>query len=197
MHEDEYDPVKAREYYLRTRELKGRSPVEKEEPTGIKAAALQKATTERTKRAIAKGTVEQEQRRKELEQKAEELKVRVEKLKQLIEVAIEEAKRRSGMSEDEINAAVSDKKKSTKEKAEGDDADKPKTAQEKKEAAEAAEEYREENKEPGEESRETTAADHLDNLESKVENAQKKIKQLSEKLEKIRALSSKDKTSKI
>ena len=82
-----YDPLKAREYYLRTRKLKGR----KRGAPDSKPASSGKTSTNGSK-SVAKVP----KRQAELEAQKKALKEKVERLHAILEKAVEEAKKRSG-----------------------------------------------------------------------------------------------------
>lgn len=115
-----YDSAKRREYYLRTRKLKGRKP-------GVKPAPKPKPT--RAQRQAA--------RRKKLEAQVEALKGRLEKLRAALKILTEQAQARSGIKPDSSKKKTSSTTKKT-------DSKKLTTAQKAK-AAKASAEYREKN----------------------------------------------------
>ncbi|AOZ64878.1 hypothetical protein SEA_MAYA_13 [Streptomyces phage Maya] len=116
----EYDPAKRRAYYLKTRQLKGRTK---------KGVTLKPATKTRAQR--------QAERRKKLEAEVTALKGRLEKLRKALSVLTEQAKARSGAETKKTPAkkASSAAKSSTKQ-----------TAAQKAKAAKASKEYYEKNK---------------------------------------------------
>lgn len=101
-----YDPVKARQYYLRTRELKGRQPG-KGEDTQPKRTRKEIATSARAKQ------------RKELATSIQNLQEKYQQLKALIKKKEHEAasENRKGMAKKERAAKEKDKPKSAAEKA--------------------------------------------------------------------------------
>lgn len=185
----EYDPVAAREYYLRTRELKGRTKGSDPTLVSVQNAAKSSAAAEAAQKEIS---TERKSAREELKSKLEELEVRVERLKLEIKKAKVAAMRRAGgVSEEtlsrmitkELKSPGSSKKPDDKDskdakgsEAESDSSDdKPKTAAEKKKAAKAAKEkYEEENPESGDEG-----------LQNKIDEAAKRIETLQKRLEAI------------
>jgi ubiquinone biosynthesis protein UbiJ len=116
-----YDASKRREYYLRTRKLKGRQPG--------KAAPPKKTRAQR-----------QAERRKKLEAQVEALKGRLEKLRAVLAQLTEQAKKRSGV---DTKKTTSKKTTSSTKKA----AEKKLTPAQKAKAAKASEEYRKKNPE--------------------------------------------------
>lgn len=116
----EYDPAKRREYYLKTRQLKGR-----------KRGTVQKPPTKtRAQR--------QAERRKKLEAEVAALKGRLEKLREALKTLTQQAKARSGV----------DPKSTTSKKSEtkGKSSPTKKTAAQKAKDAKASKEYYEKNK---------------------------------------------------
>lgn len=130
--EHAYDPVKAREYYLRTRELKGRTK-------GSELATVKRSASVQTPAQMAAARKAAAlKHRKAQEAKVAQLKARLEKLKKILKKLVEEAKKRSGV---DSKPSTSPASASAKAKA-----DKPLTAKEKADAAKKAKEYRDKNK---------------------------------------------------
>lgn len=185
----EYDPVKAREYYLRTRQLKGRGPAATKEPSKGQTPA------DRTKAAKEKLSAERLANRAKLEAELKKLEARLDQLKQALKQAKAEAMRRAGnVSEETINRMISAEVKSPgssksmgKSKdspsTKGDDGTTPekKTVAEKKKAAKAAREKydKEEKVEPD------STSNGGDSLEKKVEQTAEKVEKLQKKVEAI------------
>jgi chromosome segregation ATPase len=117
-----YDATKRREYYLRTRKLKGRKP------GAVKPKTKPKLT--RAQRQAA--------RTRKLEAQVDALKARLEKLREVMAQLTAEAKARSGVKDTKSS------KKTTPSK--GKATPKQQTAAQKAKAAKAAEEYREKHK---------------------------------------------------
>ncbi|HYQ97974.1 MAG TPA: hypothetical protein VEO92_06370, partial [Candidatus Nitrosocosmicus sp.] len=133
MHRADYDPVKAREYYLRTRKLKGRKKSSQDEPTGILGRALARIPKDlpkgpkgpdprkgKTKQQIHKDA--RARQRKELSDQIQGMERRLNKLEALFK-------------EREHEEASEDRKGKAKKERAAKEADKPKTAAEKAEAA--------------------------------------------------------------
>lgn len=116
-----YDATKRREYYLRTRKLKGRQPAKAKPPKKTRAQR-------------------QAERRRKLEAQVEALKGRLERLRIVLRELTEQAKKRSGV---ETKKTTSKKSTSNTKKT----AEKKLTPAQKAKAAKAAEEYREKNPE--------------------------------------------------
>jgi len=112
-----YDPVKAHEYYLRTRKLKGRQPGSGKQPEGFA-----KANANRHDSAKAK-------QKKELAARIQSLSAKLSKLEALIR------KR-------EHEAASEDRKGKAKKERAAKEKDKPKSAADKAKAARENEKYR-------------------------------------------------------
>ena len=125
-----YDPVKAHEYYERTKKLKGRKRGQGSTTSGKGLPQWHDSRTGKTAIQIHKDAVAKQ--RKELSERIQRLD---QKLKQL------EAKIR-GMEREE---ASEDRKGKAKKERAAKEADKPKTAAEKAEAARESEKYRDKN----------------------------------------------------
>ncbi|QGJ89065.1 hypothetical protein SEA_BURLEY_21 [Gordonia phage Burley] len=177
----EYDPVKAREYYLRTRQLKGRKPAAGKTPP--KGRGPSKA--ELAKRKLA---AKRKAERAELKKKLAELEVRVDQLNRAIKQAKVAAMRRAGnVSEDTLNRMISaevkspgsskgmkDEKEPDKKKEKSSKPD-DKTAAEKREAAKAAKEaYEKENPDAGEDSN-SDIREKVDKTAERLEKLQKRV----------------------
>lgn len=196
----EYDPVKAHEYYLRTRELKGRQPGQSQEPESVRVAN-QAAERERQVEA------ERQKRREALKARLEELEVRLEQLKAAVKRARLAAMRRAGVSEETLNRMISQEvkspgstkggtslpegkeDKSSKDgSSDSDDSDrKPKTAEQKRKDAKAAKERYEEEKAKNPDPDEQLAA-----LQEKVDEANQRIEKMQKRVEAIKRIGSDD-----
>jgi hypothetical protein len=165
----EYDPAKAREYYLRTRELKGR------------AVAAGKAASKASKSITVKPTVkaktssDSDRLKKIAEQRVAALKTRLDKLEKLISELVKQAKARTGA--DAPSSDASGSKSSTGAKSSSDR--KPLTAAQKREAAKKAKERREKD---GDQSLSAQAKA----LDDKIEKAQDRIKKLKAQIAEAR-----------
>lgn len=136
-----YDPVAAKEYYERTKKLKGRRRAQPEkiyeddprwDPTkmGNKRGRLPDPRTGKTREQISKDA--RARQRKEVQAQIKSLGERVDRLQSLLKEREAEEK------------ADKSKSKAKKERA-AKEADKPKTAAEKAEAARDSEKYRDKN----------------------------------------------------
>lgn len=86
LHSRYYDPAKARAYYLRTRQLKGRQPGSYQPPSQSHTPAV-KALSPNAKKA----------RREELERQKKALENRLDRLKDILASKVKAAKARSGV----------------------------------------------------------------------------------------------------
>lgn len=160
----EYDPVKAREYYLRTRELKGRAKATVKTP-------VSRPTKPRTKAAPDRAAAIRSMHERHAKQKAAsakrvaELRARLDKLKLFLKAMLDEAKAKSG--EKATKDAPKDDPSTTKR---GSGKDDQKTASEKAKAAKAAKEkYEKENPE-------AALNDEIKEVLEKIEDARQKLK---------------------
>ena len=167
-----YDPVKAREYYLRTRQLKGRRPA---------AGDYDAERGRKYYRQVQKMTGNEEyaatsEARKQLEEQKAALKKRLERLDEVLAELVRAAKSRSGIKTEPAKTK-SDPEDTPKDKASRNESakkDTPLTSAEKaKKAKEAREQYQKENKGPS--------------LSTEVKQLQTKIKAVQAQIEKARA----------
>jgi hypothetical protein len=161
-----YDPVKAHEYYLRTRHLTGRRGSRKMLPEGREGeVSSPNGRTSGRPRVKNKSAA---QLRAETKAKVEQLQNRLERLKEVLRQMTEEAQARSGIKSQPA-------KKSTPEKADSGPKEKL-TAKEKREAAERSEKYRKEHPEK------TTPAQEVKELQQKIQDVKEKIREMKEEL---------------
>jgi hypothetical protein len=125
LHGRVYDPAKAREYYLRTRHLKGRR------------AGVAQRVSSRTATLKATPTLKSASR-DQAEARLAALKGRLEQLRKLLAERVEIAQKRSGVDKKDPNDAASPADKQKEEKGKS-----PSTAAEKREAAKRSKEWRE------------------------------------------------------
>lgn len=164
----QYDPEQAHLYYLRTRELKGRTPGQSPEPTDPRSRGTVKPAPGKrlpskvipSKKQVDAKTAEQ--RRKETEAKIQALQGRLETLRKVLAQLVEQAKARSGVD--------------TKTPPKADD---KKTTAEKKAASEASKKYYEKHKN---DPTQQTPDEQVKQLESKVKAIQAKIQEMRDKL---------------
>jgi len=147
----EYDPVKRREYYLKTRDLKGLvpQPTVKTEPP--RSAIAVKPEPNRQQR--------QEERRRKIEAQVDALKIRLKKLREVLAEQTKAAKARSG---------VRTPAKKSPAHEEGDKTAPKQTATQKADAAEKSKEYYEKNKDQ-------ILADEFKSLTAKIKTIQERI----------------------
>lgn len=197
----EYDPVKAREYYLRTRELKGREPGGGD-PESAKRAAAAAAEAEARQDDVE---VQREKLKELLKIRLEELEVRLEQLKTAVKQGKLAAMRRAGVSEETLSRMITQEVKSpgsTKGGTEVEPAkggktaggeagsessdDKPKTQKQKNDAAKAAKEKYEEEK-----ANNPDPDQQLADLQEKVDSAMQNIEKMQEKVEAMNRIGAK------
>lgn len=159
-----YDAAKRREYYLKTRELKGRRRGTVHTPVRPPARGSNLPAPRKKMAPQAKTTV----------QRIAELKVRLEKLKTLLQKLGEEAKARSGVESKSDRSSTSSSSKSSGSA----------TAKEKREAKEYYEKHKKEEKKE-------TPAQEEKALQQKIERVREQIKEMREKLAEARKPASK------
>lgn len=191
----EYDPVAAREYYLRTRQLKGRKQGSSSTPESVRTAAEAEARADQKAQEVQ---TERTERREALKKQLKELEVKLEQLNKAIKRGKAEAMRKAGVSEETLNRMISQEVKSpgsskglgdkSNDGGSGSDSDStPKTAQQKKKDAKAAKEaYEEETKNDPKNT--NTGDDELDELQDKIDATTKKIAKLQEKTEALKRI---------
>lgn len=158
-----YDPVKAKEYYERTKKLKGRRRASTVAPAGDRSGSSVAVPVRRRPNSLATKRAASKRRREELKARADKLKARLAKLEAILDELTAKAKARSGVKED-----TPDKKSTTSKKSDS----KPKTAAQKKKDAQAAKERRD---------REPQSA------EAEIAKVQAQIKDVREKIQKMLA----------
>jgi len=166
----DYDPAARREYYLRTRELKGKRPGTSSESTpnsnGGVVGPIGRSKTSTDKSSDPKLTSAQKQ--------VEELKARLAKLREVLEKLVDQAQKRSGQ------AAPSSTSKQTQEKKSADKAPEKKLTpkQEADARKRAAEAYAKEKNKP--------ISQVAKELKTKIADINAKIKAMREKLSKTK-----------
>lgn len=144
-HATVYDPQKAREYYLRTRHLKGRRPAASQ-ATNSRAEFEKHATGNEGKYARPKSNAEMRaSRRRQLEAEKAKLERRIEELKNALESLVRQAKRRAGISASEDAQKDSDPKEQA-DRNTRDKKDKPLTEKQKADKRKASKEQYEKEK---------------------------------------------------
>ncbi|QPX71466.1 hypothetical protein SscP1EGY_71 [Streptomyces phage SscP1EGY] len=152
--EHAYDPVKRREYYLKTRNLKGR-----------KASAIRTSKsrpTAKPKPPTKTRAQRQAERRRKLEAEVNALKARLEKLRTALAELTEQAKARSG-----VKPSSNTPKKKTAAKSTA----KKQTASQKAQAAKQSKEYYEKHKDE-------ILADQVKSLKGKIKTIQERIEKM-------------------
>lgn len=154
-----YDPVKAREYYLRTRQLKGRQTSEGDEPTKGRSSSVARYSSPRKKSAAEKTPA---QRQKDIEVRVGQLKDRLAKLRKVLTDLTKQVKSNSEDSP-QPSKASSDRKLTGSQKAE---------------ARKRSKEYYEKNKKDDPASNDTKALEEkIQDVMSKIEEARIKLKE--------------------
>lgn len=185
----DYDPVAAREYYLRTRELKGRTKGSSVEPESVRVANKASAEAEAKKQEVSS---DRSERQAQLKAQLEELEIRVDQLNAAIKKAKRAAMSRAGVSEDTLARMITAEVKSPgsskgigakDEKGSDSDSgssdDKPKTAAEKKKAAKAAKEKYDEENPDSPEAADQALQDKIDETAEKIEKLQKRVEAIN------------------
>lgn len=167
-----YDPVKAREYYLRTRELKGRK---KGTQTKLVGREARDKIQPYKKPSVAKPKANSNAaRRAELKAQKAALEKRLERLKEVLEQLVDAAKARSGVKKKESEKGKAPE--TPKDKADRNAAEKkrkPETASQKKERAKKAkEQYEKEN--PG------SLSEDIEILKEQIKDIQAKVQKAME-----------------
>lgn len=135
-----YDPVKAHEYYLRTRKLKGRKPGSSDQLVGDRAPTIKKTSSKKPSGKDPRtGKSRQEIELNARAKARKELKERIDRLSEKLHV-LESVIRKKEHEEDSENR----KSKAKSERA-AKERDKPKSAAEKAEAARDSKKYRDKN----------------------------------------------------
>lgn len=176
-----YDPVKAREYYLRTRKLKGRERSTKNFDEDMGKKYYRQLQKERAKREPEPKADAKSAARKELEEQKAALKDRLEKLNDLLAELVKAAKKRSGI-ETKAAPVKKDPEDTSSDKASRNESakkDTPLTTSQKREKAEKArEEYAKENPGPS--------------LSKEVQQLRAKVEAVKAQIEKARAEAAKN-----
>lgn len=149
-----YDPAKRREYYLKTRKLKGRKAAAIRTSTSRPTAKPKPPTLTRAQRQAA--------RRRKLEAEVNALKARLEKLRDALEELTKKAKARSGVKPNSTAPKKSTAKKTTAKKQ---------TASQKAKAAKQSKEYYEKHKDE-------ILADEIKSLKGKIKTIQERIEKM-------------------
>lgn len=160
-HRGAYDPAKAREYYLRTRQLKGRKPGSQVLAKGKPQASV---APSKGKKAASK--------REQLEAQKAALEKRLDRLRDVLRELVDAAKKRSGVDTDK--EAPDNDPKETASRNESKKKDTPLTSKQKKEKADKArEEYQKNNGGP-------TLSKEVEQLQRQVQDIRAKIQKAVE-----------------
>lgn len=175
----EYDPVKAHEYYERTKKLKGRkaavaAPASDRQRSGGDAEATLVTSPRRPNPNSAK------QRREAAEARVAALQARLDRLNDLLAELVRQAKARSGVESEKKDTASKDAASK----------DKPRSAAEKRKAAKAARDAYEKEKKKLPPNKEAEA------IEEKIKAVREKIQEMREELRAAGSKAQKKKRSK-
>ena len=161
-HIREYDPVARREYYLKTRKLKGRS-VGSSRTAVARHPAPKTAPVVKTVPVAPKKTPSQ--RRQETEARVAALQTRLDTLRKVLAELVAQAKMRSGV--EDAKATTTPQKQQ------------PQTAQERAKAAERSQDFYEKNKEQ-------ILSDKEKTLQGQIQRVEQKIREMRAELAKVR-----------
>jgi hypothetical protein len=172
IHDADYDPQQRREYYLRTRELKGRKKIGIGRPSAPTVRDRERATLPFTTQPAKRPELKPKPKTSktaEIEARVAELKARLEQLREVLRQLVKEAQIRSGADPTEAGKPGTSQKPTKKpEKTPEKLTPEQQAAQEK-----AAEEYYEKNKDK-------ILADQVKDLDTKIKAIQAKIKLMRE-----------------
>lgn len=151
-----YDAAKRREYYLKNRQLKGRTR---------STASLASPKRTNAKKLPAKKT--HAQRQKELEARVVRLQAKFKQLQAALKVVIEAAQKRSGIEKNTAEKVQS--KYEPKKSADPSSKYEKKTQKQKDAAAEASQKYRDKNE---------VLTDQVEDLNNKIKSIRDRIKRI-------------------
>jgi len=178
-HEAPYDPNKAREYYLRTRKLKGRK-AGAGDPQPSERSGSKKPTTGKPRGRPKKSPA---QKRKEAEAEVAALKKRLARLKEVLAELVKGAKARSGVE------TKTDKAKAKAQQNQDAKSKTPLTAKQKREAAARS-------KKNYEETKKNNASDkNVQELQEQIKDIKAKIQKALEDAKKQSARKPKSQTA--
>ena len=165
-----YDPTKAREYYLRTRKLKGRKPTTAT-PSNPGRGGRRPANAPKGAAGGTASRSKTKSRQAELRAQKEALEKRLDRLREVLSELVKAAKKRSGGNPNKGKDKKDAAPETQADKADRNKAEKkakPETASQKKEKAQKAKEaYEKENP--------NSLSTDVDILKSQVEDIQAKI----------------------
>lgn len=145
-----YDPAKAREYYLRTRKLKGRAKGEAAQPKGRTSSARSAGGLSPAQRAAAKS--------KETKARVAGIRKSLDKLSNHLDKLLEE-RRKKGNTSSDSSKKESAKDTSKEKSSDKEPAEKLSAAEKAKKAKKARDEYEKKPKEPSEKTAEELDAE--------------------------------------
>lgn len=181
-----YDPVKAREYYLRTRKLKGRSGASPMDSSGRSSANPSSGTPSASPMQSSA-----EERRRKAEQRVAEIRQRLDRLKAILADLVEQAKARSGVESkptaQKVKEASDTKKESKKSK---ETPERKLSEKEKREARERSRENYEKQSKSSTSATERSLLQEKDAIERKIAEIRKKLKAAVEKERRLNGNSS-------
>lgn len=166
MHASVYDPVKAHQYYLRRRQLKGRRPGAGDDISSRSGGRGDQGGTGGTSNSVLRKSREQH-----LDAQIEELRGKVDRLRELIRARVDKAKERAGVDTSKEDKKTSTTKEKDSSKKEKDSKDKPLTEKQKADKRKASKEQYE--KENG-----TSKAREVQALQNTIENLREKLAKL-------------------
>lgn len=173
MPDPNYNPQKAHEYYLRTRQLKGRQPAAAK-PTPISRTA--QVRTAPVKKAAVKPAVKtRAQHRREVEAQIAAFEDRIKRLRETLRALVAAAQARSGVKPKDIHKTSSTSKSSSQKKTSTHQ-----TAKQKADAAKRAKAYYEKHKND-------TPDKQLADLKAKMADLEAKIREFKAQADKAAA----------
>jgi DNA repair exonuclease SbcCD ATPase subunit len=165
-----YDPEKARQYYLRTRKLKGRNKVGDYDESKGRQYYRQATRASKAPAGAKPNRSKTTSRQAELAAQKEALEKRLDRLRDVLQELVDAAKKRSGVEKKESEKKAAPETQTDKaDRNKAEKKSKPETTAEKKERAKKAKEaYEKENP--------SSLSSDIDILQSQVEDIQAKIK---------------------
>lgn len=160
-----YDPVKRREYYLRTRQLKGRQRGSSD-THGRSGRAQARIPSSKGK------SQKQLEREREADKRIRELKARLDKLREVLKKLVRQAIIRSGVDPGKLLPVEKTTRSEPKSQKRDTKPAEKKTVTEKRKAAERSREYYEENKPKG------SQAKREKELKKEIKKAEERIEQV-------------------
>lgn len=97
-----YDAEKAHDYYLRTRELKGRQSATVEEPSGVRKTSITTTVQPKGVPKVVSTKQTPEQRRAAISSQVEALRAKLETLKKVLAELVSQAKARAGVEPEPV-----------------------------------------------------------------------------------------------